>query len=90
MKLLATRMMANNRLGRSSNLRMSVILLSPSASASLSWAVVNEKKATSAPDIRAEAVINPNKTIPFNHMKETPVEIRPRKSDGSGSNNYKF
>jgi hypothetical protein len=62
MKLLATRIVANNFLGRSNNLAIKLPLLKSSAVKSSIFFCESEKRATSVPETKAEQNSN-NTTI---------------------------
>jgi hypothetical protein len=85
-KLLATNMIANNRFGFAKSDRINERCFAFWASASLKVALLREKKATSAPEMSAEDVINPNRSTPFSHTKDISNEKRLLNKAGSGSN----
>lgn len=62
-KLLATRMVASNLLGLSNNLIACFLILNSELANSSNCALEREKNATSAPDINAEQINNPTRTI---------------------------
>ena len=85
-KLFATKMIASNRLGFAKSDRINESCFAFWFSASLRVALLREKKATSAPEMSAEEVINPSRSSPFSHTKDISIEKRLLNKAGSGSN----
>lgn len=86
-KLFATKMIASNRFGFAKSDRINESCFAFWFSASLRVALLREKKATSAPEMSAEEVINPSRSSPFSQTKEISIEKKLLNKAGSGSNN---
>lgn len=84
-KLFATNIIANKRFGRSNKERINAMFFLFAASASFSCTPLSEKKATSAPEIKAEEKINPRSTTIFIQITGDAIVVKVKINMGSGS-----